>query len=85
MSIDGTDRYADQLERFFTILPDSIQAFRCWRKLVRDHAVVGAKVHDTRLVAIMMTFGISRILTLNGSDFKRFASIEVIHPESLTS
>ncbi len=83
LSIAGAERYADQLERFFTILPDSIEAFRSWRKLVFEHAVVGAKVHDTRLVAIMLTFGISRILTFNGPDFKRFSGIEVIHPESL--
>jgi hypothetical protein len=83
LSIDGADRYTAQLERFFGILPDSVTAFQLWRKLIVDHAVVGVKVHDARLVAVMGTSDIERILTFNTSDFSRFQSIEAVHPESI--
>jgi predicted nucleic acid-binding protein len=84
LSVSITDQYVDQLERFFTILPGSIQSFRIWRKLVVDHLVVGSKVHDTRLVAMMSLYSISHIITFNGSDFKRFPGIEAINPESFS-
>jgi len=83
LSIEGADRYTSQLERFFGILPDSIPAFQFWRKLVVDHAVMGIKVHDARLVAVMGTSDIQRIVTFNASDFSRFSGIEVIHPEDV--
>lgn len=79
-SIESTHRYTAQLERFLVILPDSLQAFNLWRKLVVDHAVMGAKVHDARLVAVMRTCGIQRIVTFNISDFGRFSGIEVVAP-----
>jgi predicted nucleic acid-binding protein len=83
LSIEDTARYTDQLEKFFTILPDSNQAFRTWRRLVVDHAVIGVKVHAARLVAVMKAYGIERIVTLNVSDFVRFPGIEVVHPDSV--
>jgi predicted nucleic acid-binding protein len=82
-SIEGADRYTAQLERFFGIMPDSIPAFRLWRKLVVDQEVRGVKVHDARLVAIMGASDIKRIVTFNVGDFSRFSGIEVVHPESI--
>ncbi|MCX6607615.1 MAG: type II toxin-antitoxin system VapC family toxin [Acidobacteria bacterium] len=81
LSIESTDRYANQLEQFFTILPDSTEVFRTWRRLVVDHRVMGAKVHDARLVAMMKTYGLQKIVTFNVSDFTRFADITTVRPE----
>jgi predicted nucleic acid-binding protein len=36
-----------------------------------------------RLAAVMKAHGIARILTFNVDDFKRFAGIEAIHPDSV--
>ncbi len=83
LSIEGADRFTTQLERFFGMLPDSIPAFRLWRKLIVDHAIMGIKVHDARLVAVMGTSDIQRIVTFNVSDFSRFSGIEVIHPKDV--
>ena len=83
LSIQGADRYTAQLERFFDILPDSIPAFHLWRKLIVDHAVMGSKVHDARLVAVMGTSDIQRIVTFNVADFTRFPGIEVLHPDNI--
>lgn len=67
LSIEEADRYTRQIERLFDILADSIAAFEFWRKLVVDHAVRGIKVHDARLVAVMGTNDIQRIVTFLAS------------------
>lgn len=82
-SITGTDRLASRIETFFTVLPDSMEAFRIWRRLVVEHEVRGAKVHDARLAAIMQAHGVRQILTFNTADFKRFSPIVPVHPSEL--
>ncbi|MGV2829795.1 hypothetical protein [Myxosarcina sp. GI1(2024)] len=42
----------------------------------------GTKVHDTRLVAFMLVYRLSHILTFNGKDFRRFEQEEKIVPMS---
>jgi hypothetical protein len=69
LPVSGTDRYDTQLEKVFAILPDSAGVFRNWRKLVVDYVVMGAKVHDARLVAIMNIYGIERIVAFHAGDF----------------
>jgi predicted nucleic acid-binding protein len=85
LSIESTDRLTTQLGRFFEILPDSAHAFDIWRKLIVEHSVIGSKVHDARLVALMAASGIQRILTFNVADFERFPGIEVLQAESIRS
>lgn len=47
--------------------------------LCRDVVVAGKQVHDANIVATMMAHGERRLLTFNGSDFRRFGDrIEVI-------
>lgn len=83
LSIEITDRYANQLEQFFAILPDATEVFQTWRKIVVDHRVMGVKVHDARLVAMMKTYEIQTIVTFNVADFTRFTEIAAVHPEQL--
>jgi predicted nucleic acid-binding protein len=83
LSVAATDRYASRLERMFLLLPDSMETFREWRRLVVQHNVIGAKVHDTRLVATMKVHGLDRILTFNMQDFIRYEGVTAIHPESV--
>jgi hypothetical protein len=44
-------------------------------------------VHDARIVAMMLTCGVARILTLNERDFARYApeGIVVINPAATKS
>src|SRR6266545_6321428 len=51
LTIASTDRYVAWLERMFLIVPDSMETFHEWRRLIVQHNVIGAKVHDARLVA----------------------------------
>jgi predicted nucleic acid-binding protein len=68
---------------FFTVLPDSPEAFREWRRLIAAHEVRGANVHDARLAAVMQAHGVKQILTFNAADFKRFTQIVPVHPVTL--
>ncbi|MFN7923117.1 MAG: PIN domain-containing protein [Bryobacteraceae bacterium] len=83
LSIEAANRYVDQMQKFLVVLADTTKAFQAWRKLVVEHAVKGAKVHDARLVASMRSYGIGRILTFNVGDFSRYGDIEAIHPDTV--
>jgi hypothetical protein len=56
-----------------------------FRQLLAKHRVVGKQVHDTRLVAMMLSWQVDKILTLNERDFFRYQAegIVVIKPGSL--
>jgi predicted nucleic acid-binding protein len=77
-------RELEKIERFLSALPDSPAVYGEWKRLVVQHSVLGSKVHDAKLVAMMNVHGIHRILTFNTADFARY-DIEAIHPVSLLS
>jgi predicted nucleic acid-binding protein len=72
----------DKIEQALTLLPDSPAAYGEWKRLVVAHGVLGSKVHDTKLVAVMNVHGVRKILTFNTADFTRY-EIETLHPASL--
>jgi predicted nucleic acid-binding protein len=78
------NRCAISVESRLRLLPDSLAVHLEWRKLLVDHRVSGAQVHDARLAAAMVVHGVRRILTFNIRDFTRFTGIEAIHPADLS-
>ena len=81
-----TKKTHSQIEQFldqFRLLDDSPAIFAHWWTLVTTHNVKGKNVHDTRLVAIMLTHGITHLLTFNTDDFRRFPHITLIHPNEV--
>ena len=72
----------EKIEATLTLLPDSPAIYSEWKRLVIKHSVLGAKVHDTRLVASMNVHGVERLLTFNTVDFVRFG-IAVLNPSSV--
>ncbi|MGH7456586.1 MAG: type II toxin-antitoxin system VapC family toxin, partial [bacterium] len=44
------------------------------------YRVIGKQIHDTNIAATMLTHSITRLVTFNPDDFKRFTEIEVIVP-----
>ena len=83
LSSAETDARARIIEANLQFLPDSERVHYEWRRLVVEHSVAGAQVHDARLVASMLTHGVSNILTLNDRDFARYAGILPVHPRAL--
>jgi len=57
-------------QRRFTLLPDRLDLTSLWQVLVEAHGITGFRAHDVRLVAAMQSYGITRLLTFNASDFR---------------
>jgi predicted nucleic acid-binding protein len=57
------------------------------KRLLATYNVSGKKVHDARLVAIMIVSQVGNILTLNDADFRRYEpeGITVVTPASLAA
>jgi predicted nucleic acid-binding protein len=72
----------ERIEAAFELLPDTPALYLAWRDLVVRHNVIGARVHDARLVAAMKVHGVPRLLTFNTADFTRYG-IEVVEPASV--
>ena len=65
--------------RRFTVLADREDLAELWQSLVEAHGVTGFRSHDARLVAAMQSYGIDRLLTFNGADFRRLP-VTVLDP-----
>ena len=77
-------RELERIEVLLTLLPDPPALYAEWRRLVVSYRVLGSKVHDAKLVAVMRLHDIRRILTFNTNDFTRY-DVEAVHPESVLS
>jgi predicted nucleic acid-binding protein len=63
----------------FLLLSETPDTFDLFLSLVRRHRIVGRAVHDANIAATMPANGVTRILTDNGADFRRFApEIEIV-------
>jgi predicted nucleic acid-binding protein len=83
LSLAETERKVRLIERYFRLLPDSLDTFQVWRRLVIAHSVVGVEVHDAKLVASMNAYGITHLLTFNTGDFERYPGITVVDPANV--
>ncbi len=61
-----SDERPDQLDRLL--------------RLLSRYPGAGKQVHDANLVAAMQSVGITRLLTFNTADFRRFASLITLEP-----
>jgi predicted nucleic acid-binding protein len=84
LSVAETDRLARVIERDFDLLPDSRDVHDRWRALIVAHDVNGVQVHDARLAASMYVHGVGRLLTINVRDFRRFHSLNILHPAEVS-
>jgi hypothetical protein len=58
-------------------------SFEEWKRLLSAYHVLGVKVHDARLVSVMLAAGIAAVITLNESDFRRFSEVSVVTPADI--
>ena len=82
LTVEETERNAQDVERSFTFLPDTEAVYREWRRIVTLYKVSGVQVHDARLAAAMYAHGLTEILTFNGPDFSRFTGLTAIDPNT---
>lgn len=71
------------VERFLAHLnmaEDGPQVTKELLQLLANHVIGGKQVHDANIVATMLAHGITRLLTFNEGDFRRFNSlIEIVN------
>lgn len=85
LTITTADQVLRSFEQAFSRLPEPAEIYDRWRDLVVRFGVSGTRVHDTRLVAIMLVNDIVRILTFNAADFRRYEvlGIRAIDPDEV--
>jgi predicted nucleic acid-binding protein len=83
LSPEQAARYVDRFQTLLQLFPETAEIFPAWRKLVLQHRVSGIRVHDARIVAAMTVHQVSKILTFDLDDFKRYENITVVHPTSI--
>ena len=82
-SIEQTHSVIEQLLERFPLVEETLHIFPTWLSLVTDNRVKGKRTHDARIAAVMLTYKISYILTLNPNDFKDFSQINTVSPQEI--
>jgi len=80
LTVDEAITRLHEIEETFLLLPEPPDIAKAWADVVREHRVLGKQAHDARLVALMLSHDISQLLTLNVSDFARYAEIAALTP-----
>jgi predicted nucleic acid-binding protein len=83
-NIKQTLEEIEQILHQFPQLQETPQIFTYWLNLVTTYQIAGKRVHDARLVAVMLTHGVTHLLTLNPDDFRNISGIVVVHPQAIS-
>ena len=67
----------------FPLLSETREVFLRWLRLVSDHRVSGKRVHDIKLLALMLEQKITHLLTFNPRDFRGIDGVTVVDPADL--
>jgi predicted nucleic acid-binding protein len=79
------NQHITRFEQVFVLLPDTPAIFHEWKRLVGNHAVSGAQVHDARIVAAMNVHGVDHLITFNDSDFRRYEKVSIFNPREIVA
>ena len=83
LPVETASRRLRVIERLSTVLSESLPSFEEWKRLLTTHRVLGVKVHDARLVSVMLVSNVRNILTLNVRDFQRYSEITAVSPDEV--
>ena len=83
-TVEVVRREIDAILSQFPVLPDTPAVFGQWLRLVADNNVIGKKVHDVRLVAVLQVHQVTRLLTFNVGDFKGYG-ISAVSPDDVVA
>ena len=61
----------------FALLDETAEIAYYLRNLIQRHQVSGKAIHDANIVAAMLVNGITRLMTYNSDDFRRFQEIAI--------
>lgn len=85
LDVPKVERAVALINRWCPVLVDKPEVYSAWQRLASSYQIRGVAVHDARLAAVMLSFRVKRLLTLNERDFRRYApdGIIVVTPQSL--
>ena len=69
----------------FPLLEEGTATFERWLALVEAAEIRGKRAHDARLAAVMLSQGISQILTLNPADFRGLQDVVAVVPSTIVA
>src|SRR5947208_3189795 len=72
-----------RVQSLFELLLDPPNLYSVWLQLIEQHAVMGKRAHDARIVAALAAGQIPAILTFNDRDFRRYQGFTVLDPAQL--
>lgn len=84
-SVQKTRTEIEQILSQFPLLEETPEIFPYWFNLVTTYQLQGKRVHDARLVAVMLTYGITHLLTFNPDDFRSINEIVVVQPQAIAT
>ena len=83
LSFEHAQVQLEFIKTAFTLSPNVPATYWIWEELVRRHRVLGKNAHDAHIVAAMLMFEVSHILTFDLADFRRFYEITVMTPDEV--
>ncbi len=78
ISVERASRRLNLIEQICEVVTEDDRSSRIWKGLPMSYAITGVSVHDARLVSVMLSQGVSTILTLNERDFRRYSGISIL-------
>lgn len=85
LSVDTITANLADMDTAFVCLPEPPDIAEQWQTMATKYRVLGKQAHDARLVALMLSHGITQLLTLNPRDFARYPEISVSTPSEILS
>jgi predicted nucleic acid-binding protein len=82
-SIEQTRTGIEQILNQFPKLEETPQIFPYWLNLVTTYQIQGKRVHDARLIAVMLAHSVTHLLTFNPDDFRNINDIVIVHPQAV--
>jgi len=83
LPVETVSRRLRVIERLSTVVSENAESFQEWERLVMAHRVLGVKVHDARLVSVMLVSNVPTVLTLNERDFQRYSEVSAVTPKDV--
>jgi predicted nucleic acid-binding protein len=80
---DKTAGAISLLRQQFGLLTEGPEAFERWLALVEGAKVRGKRAQDARLAAVLLSHGLSEILTLNTADYASLPGLSARHPSTV--
>jgi predicted nucleic acid-binding protein len=86
-SNDALELIKTEIEPICLTIAEPEEVYSELKRLIGEYGVVGKQVHDTRLVAMMLTWHVESLLTLNERNFRRFEpeGITIVTPASIVT